>query len=62
MPTALELTRAGWTSYLVAARERTIPEPTPAEADVRERLLSRVREAAAALKSRFGARRVILFE
>ena len=61
MPTALELTRAGWKSYLAAARERTIPEPTPAERDTRERLLSRIREAAAALKSRFGARRVILF-
>ena len=60
MPTALELTRAGWKSYIAAARERTIPEPTPAERDARERLLSRIREAAAAMKSRFGARRVIL--
>jgi predicted nucleotidyltransferase len=61
MSTALELTRAGWKSYLAEARLRPAPELTPAEAEARERLLSRVREAAAAIKSRFGARRVILF-
>jgi len=61
MPTALELTHEGWKSYLASARQRTIPEPTVAEAHMRERLLSRVREAVSVLKSRFGVRRVILF-
>jgi predicted nucleotidyltransferase len=62
MPTALELTREGWRSYLEAARRRPAPpEITPAERRARERLLERVREAAAALKARYGARRVVLF-
>jgi len=62
MPTALELTREGWQSYLEAARRRpTPPDLTPAERRARERLLGRIREAAALLKTRFGARRVILF-
>jgi predicted nucleotidyltransferase len=62
MPTALELTHEGWRSYLEAARRRPIPpEITPAERRARERLLERVREAAAALKARYGARRVVLF-
>ena len=62
MPTALELTREGWRSYLEAARRRPAPpEVTPAERRARERLLERVREAAAVLKARFGARRVVLF-
>ena len=61
MPTALELTRAGWQSYLVGARQRPVPELTPAQADARERLLRCVRDAAAAMKSRFGVRCVVLF-
>jgi predicted nucleotidyltransferase len=62
MPTALELTRKGWKRYLETSPHRPVPpEPTPAEQRERERLLGRVREAAAALKSRFGARRVVLF-
>ena len=62
MPTALELTREGWRSYLEAARRRpTPPEVTPAERRAREQLLDRVREAAAVLKARYGARRVVLF-
>ena len=62
MPTALELTREGWKSYLEAARRRPAPsELTSAERRAREQLLDRVREAAAALKTRFGARRVVLF-
>ena len=61
MATALELTRTGWTSYLAAARQQPLPKLTPAEAEARERLLDRVRQAAAAIKGRFGARRVILF-
>ena len=62
MPTALELTREGWKSYLEAVRHRPAsPEPTPAERRERERLLARIREAATALKTRFGVRRVVLF-
>jgi len=62
MPTALELTREGWSSYLTAARRRpTLPEITPAEQRAREQLLDRVREAVAVLKARFGVQRVVLF-
>ena len=62
MSTALELTRKGWKSYLKAARLRPAPAGlTPAEQREREQVLTRIREAAAALKSRFGARRVVLF-
>lgn len=61
MPTALELTREGWKSYLASARDRVMSESNVADADVREHLLNRVREAVALLKSRFGVRRVILF-
>jgi predicted nucleotidyltransferase len=62
MPTALELTREGWKSYLKAARHRPAPsELTLAERRARERLLDRIREAAVVLKTRFGARRVVLF-
>ena len=60
MPTALELTSEGWKSYLASAQDRVMPEPTVADADMRELLLNRVREAVAVLKSRFGVRRVIL--
>lgn len=62
MPTALELTREGWKSYLETARHRTVSSGlTAAERHAREQLLERIREAAVALKTRFGARRVILF-
>ena len=62
MATALDLTREGWKSYLKAARLRPAPaELTPAEQREREQILVRIREAAAVLKSRFGARRVVLF-
>ena len=62
MPTALELTREGWKRYLEGAQRRPVAsELTPAERLTRERLLDRVREAAALLKARFGVRRVILF-
>lgn len=62
MPTALELTREEWQPYIEAARRRqALHKPTPIEEPEREVLLSRVRQAAAALKARFGARRVILF-
>ena len=62
MPTALELTREGWKSYLEAARRRPAPPGlTPAERRAREQLLDRIREAAAEIKTRFGAQRVVLF-
>jgi predicted nucleotidyltransferase len=62
MPTALELTREEWQPYIEAAgRHQELHKPTPFEQPEREALLSRVRQAAAALKARFGARRVILF-
>ena len=62
MPTALELTREGWMAYLEGFRRRhTQPELTPAEQKEWQRLLDRVREVAAALKTRFGVRRVVLF-
>jgi predicted nucleotidyltransferase len=62
MPTALELSREEWQPYLEAARKRlTPPKPTLAEQQHREQLLGRIRQAAAILKERFGARRVILF-
>lgn len=61
MPTALELGRKGWQPYLKAARPRPVAELTPAEQQERERLLQRVGEAAAAIKTRFGAARVVLF-
>jgi len=62
MPTALELTRNGWKSYLEGARRRlVVPDLTDAEKREREQLLGRVRKAAEALKNQFGARRVLLF-
>lgn len=62
MPTALELTGEGWKSYLEAVRHRPAPPgPMPAQRRERERLLARIREAAGALKARFGIRRVMLF-
>lgn len=62
MPTLLELTPQERQHYLQIAHPRnTPPELTFAERQERETLLTRVREAAAALKSHFGARRVVLF-
>lgn len=62
MPTALELAREERVSYLEAARRRPAPpDLAPVERHARERLLERAREAAAALKARFGVRRVLLF-
>jgi predicted nucleotidyltransferase len=62
MPTALELTREGWKPYLKAARNRPTPAKIPpAQLRERARLVARVREAAEALRSRFGVRRVVLF-
>jgi len=62
MPTALELTREGWKPYIEAVRRRPAPPGlSPDERHAREWLLGRIREASVALKSRFGARRVVLF-
>lgn len=62
MPTALELTREGWKSYLEGARRRlVVPELTDAEKGELNPLLRRVRKAAEVLKNQFGARRVLLF-
>jgi predicted nucleotidyltransferase len=62
MPTALELTREEWKSYIEGARRRSLPpQPASAEETERERLLNRVRDAASALKRQFGAKKVILF-
>ena len=62
MPTAAQLSREDWAPYIQGALRRS--GPPVASPDVerqREHLLDRVRQAAAALKSRFSARRVILF-
>jgi len=62
MATALELSRDGWKSYLDAARSRPAPPPLDlGELHGRDALLTRVREVAAVLRTRFGARRVVLF-
>ena len=62
MPTALELTREGWTSYLEGARGRlAVPELADDGKRKLEELLPRLRKAAEVLKNQFGARRVLLF-
>ncbi len=62
MPTALELSRKEWQSYLEAAARRTPPPPlSPTERRAQESLMRRVKAAADLLKTRFGARRVMLF-
>jgi len=62
MPTALELSREDWDQYAAApARQERTDGPTQRERVERARLLHRVREAAAALKDRFGVERVVLF-
>jgi len=62
MPTALELTREGWKHYVEAASRRLDPVVVRPEAEeTRKQLLTRVHKAAAALKSRFAVRRVVVF-
>jgi len=62
MPTALELTREEWKHYVKAASRRLEPVAiSPEVEEARKQLLTRVHKAAAALKSRFAVRRVILF-
>ena len=62
MPLASELTAEDLKRYRESVHRRSAPRTlTPTEQATREALLRRVREAAALLKGRFGARRVILF-
>ncbi|MBE9582038.1 MAG: DNA polymerase [Proteobacteria bacterium] len=62
MPTALELGRQGWQRYLKAARHRPKPlKLTLSERKERQELLDRIAKAAAAIKKRCSAHRVILF-
>ncbi len=62
MPTALELTRAGWQAYVDTPRSVWRPQPpTAAELQLRERILADLQQVAVVLKQRFGVRRVILF-
>ena len=62
MPTALELTRDGWKPYLEGARRHlAASQSEPSIQGERERFIEKVRQAAAILKRRFGARRVLLF-
>lgn len=62
MATALELAREGWAPYIAALSRRPVPpELSPEEQRERKQLLARVRQAAVMLKSRFAARRVVLF-
>ena len=62
MPTALELPRKEWGRYIESVRRRPdLPAITPEEAQEREQLLVRDKEAAVELKRRFSARRVVLF-
>jgi len=62
MPTALELTREGWKHYVEAASRRSEPVAvSPEVEETRKQLLTRVHKAAAALKSRFAVRRVVIF-
>lgn len=62
MSTALELTRKGWRPYIEAASRRpSLPELTQEEQRERRQLLARVQKVATMLKTRFAARRVVLF-
>jgi predicted nucleotidyltransferase len=62
MPTALELGPEGWAPYAKAVpKGSSLILKTEPERRERERLLSLVRQVAELLKSRFGAKKVILF-
>ena len=62
MPTARELTREEWKRYQGSVSHRAEPlELTPEEQRARGQLLARVRVAATLLKSRYAARRVVVF-
>ena len=62
MPTALQLGPENWAPYIRAARRQQRPTNKAATTgNLEDRLRRRARVAAAVLKTRFGARRVILF-
>lgn len=61
MPTALELGPEGWKSFSEAARRRARARPSSQEEATRAALLARAHEAGQAIKTEFGARRVVLF-
>ncbi len=62
MATALQLARDEWKPYLDAARRRPPPPPLDLGGEgERDDLLARVCEVATVLRTRFGARRVVLF-
>lgn len=62
MTLALDLTPTDLKRYRDAARRRAASRTlTPADAAARDDLLKRVRSAAAILRTRYGAKRVILF-
>jgi uncharacterized protein len=62
MPTALELSREDWKRYRGSPAGQVAPVGlSEDEHAAREQLLSRVRQAAAALKARFDVHRVLLF-
>jgi uncharacterized protein len=62
MPIVSELTPEERKHYIDALRNRPpFPEPTPEVRAEHERLMILVRESANMLKTRFGAKRVILF-
>jgi len=62
MPTALELPREEWGRYIESASRRPgLPAITPEEAQERDQLLERVKEAVVELKKQFSVRRVVLF-
>ena len=60
MPTALELSRNAWQSYIDAAREQPFSD-TRKDPQEHAYMMDRLHETAAMLKMRFGARRVFLF-
>ena len=62
MPTALELGPEGWRPYAEAIIKRPARKGKKGlKQEERERILSQVRGAAAVLKEKFGAKRVVLF-
>ena len=62
MPTALELPREEWGRYIKSARRRPDKSAiTPDEAQEREQLLARVKQAVVELKKRYTIHRVVLF-
>jgi len=62
MPTALQLSRDGWQSFVNAARRRGPSSPPSSdEADKRAELLNRIRRAARVLRESFPVGRIILF-